>query len=70
MRPDDRGFAIDRDDARSTVDLQPAGGKGHLDLKCTVDIDLKLRSGEGLLYLSWGQATTWMAWWVWNHETM
>ena len=60
----------DRGDARSTGDLEvPAVGE-HLDLEYTIYIDLELRSGEGLLEKSWGQATTRRAWRFWNHETM
>lgn len=61
---------IDRDDTRSAVDLTVPGEGGHLGLEYTVDIDRKLRSGEGLLEVSWGQATTWVAWQFWNHDTM
>ena len=46
-RPDDRGWVKDLDGTRSVVDLAVPEDGGHLDLEYTVDIDLKLRSGEG-----------------------
>lgn len=47
MRPDDRGWVIDRDDTRSADNLEARRWERHVALEYTVDIDLKLRSGEG-----------------------
>lgn len=46
MRFDDRVLEMDQDDVRSANDLE-SDAERHFDSEYMVDIDLKLRSGEG-----------------------